>query len=320
MADRTRVGSLLILPALALALTSCTSSTQSRQASDAPSTSTTTHDPRSATSHNFAATPTGRLITRTIPGGSTGFAPRPAVIYLPPAAQTHPSERFPVLLLLHGTKGGPTNWDTSGRAAEALNRFAATHGGKAPVVLMPDINGSLHDDTECIRTTRGGNVERYLLDVVPAWIRTHLPVSASARSWGVEGASEGGTCAMVLALRASRTFSFVGDFSGLRRPTVGDTDDPAATIARLFGGSRTAYDAHDPTVLLRRHRYPRLSAWLECGASDTAVVADQRAVGALARRSLHAVHTSTTPGRHSWSVWRTAFASALPRFWARGGA
>ncbi len=259
----------------------------------------------------------GQVFTRQIPGGSTGFTPRPAVIYLPPAARTHPHERFPVLVLLHGTTGHPTDWITLGRAAQTLDRFAAAHGGRAPVVVMPDINGSLRDDTECIRTTGGGDVERYLLDVLPAWIRRHLPVSGSARSWGIAGLSEGGTCALILGLRGAATWSFIGDFSGLRRVTVGDTDDPTATIAQLFGGSRTAYDAHDPGLLMRHHRYRELSVWFECGARDTPVVADQTALATIARRSVRSVHASTTPGSHSWAIWRTSLAAALPWFWTR---
>ena len=223
-----------------------------------------------------------------------------------------------MLVLLHGTEGSPSNWVTRGGARQTLDAFAAAHGGRAPVVVMPDINGSLHDDTECVRTKSGANVERYLQVVVPAWIRTHLPVEGRTH-WGIAGLSEGGTCALVLGLRGTPGWSFIGDFSGLRRITVGDTDNATATIKQLFGGSRAAYDAHDPSLLLSHHRYPKLSIWFECGASDTPVVRDQAALARLARRSVRAVHATTTPGSHSWSVWRATLASALPWFWAHSG-
>jgi S-formylglutathione hydrolase FrmB len=257
----------------------------------------------------------GRVVTRSIPGGSSGFRARPAIIWLPPALATQPTWRPPVLELLHGTPGAPTNWVDLGAARTTLNAFAAAHGGRAPIVVMPDINGTARGDTECTRTPYGGNVEQYLAVDLPRWVETHYRVS-SAR-WAVAGVSEGGTCSAMLALRNRSRFAVFGDLSGLARPTVGHTDDSTTTIRILFRGSRSAYDRHDPLWLLDHSRYPTLSGWIEYGADDAAVRSASTRLAAAAHTAGIDVRETAAAGRHSWSVWRPALAAMLPWLWRR---
>lgn len=253
----------------------------------------------------------GQLLVRSIPGVTSGFAARPAIVYLPPSTRTDPHRHLPVLVLLHGTSGGPTDWLRKARLAPLLAAFAAAHGGAAPIVVMPDINGALHADTECV-----GPAERYLTEDVPRWISAHVPAAGGHASWAVAGLSEGGTCALMLSLRHPRVFPTFGDFGGLARPTVGSFDAPAATVRELFGGSRTAYDEHDPGWLLTRHRYPMLTGWFECGATDP-TRRDQDTMVRLSRAAALSVVARTTPGGHNWSVWRRATVQLLSWFWAR---
>jgi S-formylglutathione hydrolase FrmB len=200
-----------------------------------------------------------------------------------------------------------------------FDAFARTHGGRAPLVVMPDINGARRQDTECVRTPSGGDVERYLTVDVPRWIAGHLPVTRNHRRWAIAGLSEGGTCAMMLALRHRREFAAFGDLSGLARPTVSDRDDPGRTVRVLFRGSTSDYDRHDPLWLLSHHRYPGLSGWLACGALDRSVRIDQQAVTALARRARITVREDVVPGGHAWKVWRAELRKMLPWLWSLVG-
>jgi S-formylglutathione hydrolase FrmB len=256
------------------------------------------------------------VLTRVIPGTLSGFAARPARVYLPPAYRTQPHRRFPVLELLHGTNGSPGDWLRRGAAKASLDAFAARHGGAAPIVVMPDINGRLQDDTECVRSRTGASVERYLTEDVPNYVRAHFP-AADRKHWSVAGLSEGGTCAVMLALRHPRTLAVFGEFSGLTRATVGETDDTADTVAQLFGGSRAAYDRHDPLWLLRHHSYRGLSGFFVSGAQDAATRAAQSQLVAASRRAGIAVQASLLPGSHSWAVWSVALRAMLPWLWAR---
>lgn len=327
MADRARRGlgragtTLAALVGLAVTAGCTSAAPPPRPVSSAlarPSRTSTRSRPRPASTPPVRAadrTSGGRLVTRTIPGGGSGFRARPAVIWLPPALRTQRAWRPPVLELLHGTPGAPTNWVELGGARATLDAFAAAHGGRAPIVVMPDINGSVRGDSECIRTPSGDRVEQYLTVDLPRWVRAHY--RTSGRRWAIAGVSEGGTCSAMLALRHPSQYAAFGDLSGLGRPTVGDVDDSATTMRILFGGSRAAYDRHDPFWLLAHHRYPTLSGWVEYGADDVAVRSASTRLAAAARTAGAGVHETVAAGRHSWSVWRPALGAMLPWLWWR---
>jgi S-formylglutathione hydrolase FrmB len=260
----------------------------------------------------------GRLLLRRIPGLTSHFRARRAYVWLPPVLSERSSVRLPVVLLLHGLPGHPADWVRKGDAVRTLDAFAAKHGGRAPIVVMPDINGATRADTECITTKYGADVERYLTVDVPRWVRAHYPTRTDGR-WGVAGLSEGGTCAAMLALRHPDEFSVFGDFSGLARPTLGDTDDPATTIRVLFHGDRAAYERHDPMWLLAHHRYPHGAGWLEYGRQDVKGAAAAKSIAGAARRARLTIRVSSVPGRHEWTVWQAAFRSMLPWLWQRIG-
>ena len=142
------------------------------------------------------------------------------------------------------------DWADGGEAAATADAWAAQHRGVAPVLVMPDINGSLTADTECVDSPVG-NAETYLTVDVPAAVQQRFGTTPPGRSWALAGLSEGGACAIMLALRHPDLFGTFGDFGGLSGPRVGESDDDtAATVAELFGGSRQEFAAHEPADLL----------------------------------------------------------------------
>jgi S-formylglutathione hydrolase FrmB len=254
------------------------------------------------------------LIKVTIPGRISGFTGRHAYVYLPPdALKPHPA-RLPLLELLHGTPGSPRDWATRGGVERAVNTLAAHQSGAAPITVIPDINGAEQGDSECIRAGNA-DVEEYLISDVPDWVAAQYPVSTDHRRWSIAGISEGGTCAVMLALRHAQDFPVFGDLSGLARPTVGDSDAPAATIKRLFGGSRAEYNRHDPLWLLRHDNFHGMSGWLFYGARESVVGAAVRQVAQLSRRAGIDTRTLVLPGGHSWPTWSAAMQRFLPWLW-----
>lgn len=279
----------------------------------AAASGTATSSPASAAS---GVVPQGTVLSRVIPGGASGFTGRPAWIYLPPVLSLHPNTVLPVLELLHGTPGGPHDWLTEGHLAQAANAFAAQHGGAAPVIVMPDINGSKHADSECV-TVAGADVEQYLTVQVPDYLRTHLPAERGQLRLTVAGLSEGGMCSAMLALRHPSEYPLFGDMSGLGRPTVGRTDDPALTVQDIFGGSAAAYDAHDPLWILARQKFPGLAGWFVCGQGDVHTCTAQKLLAPAARAAGVAVTTSVAAGKHDWQLWSTALPHFLAWMWGR---
>lgn len=258
----------------------------------------------------------GRLLRVRIPGRTSGFVPRAAYVYLPPAVTSGKAKNLPVLELLHGTPGSPRDWVTKGGIAGILGRFAATHHGEAPVTVMPDINGSQRGDSECVHAMTG-DIEQYLTADVPNWVKSRYPVSENPRRWSIAGISEGGMCSVMLALRHPSQFTTFAELSGLARPTIGRTDDPAATVRELFGGSLTAYDQHDPEWLLQHHTYRGMSGWFGFGTRETTVAADERTVANSAADAQVDVNVVAAPGGHSWRMWSAQVRRLLPWIWAR---
>ena len=262
----------------------------------------------------------GEIAAVTIPTRHSGFTARQALVYVPPAWFHRPRPRLPVVVLLHGTPGMPSDWFGPGRAAATADAFAAAHGGTAPILVAPDINGTEDADTECVDSPLG-KVETALTVDLPAFVQSTFRTQPTGRAWAVAGLSEGGACATMLALRHPTLFETFGDYAGLAGPRVGDTnDDTASTVSGLFGGSQQAFRAHEPSALLTTRRFPRLGGWFEVGDADAEPYAAQQALVPLARRSGITVCSVVVPGGgHTFDVFAAGFADSLPWTAARLG-
>jgi len=239
---------------------------------------------------------------------SGGFDPRPARIYLPPAYLVTPRPALPVLVLLSGQPGATTDWLRFGQLPPAVDRFASRHGGLAPVVVMPDHLGSALANPLCL-DSRLGTVETYLAVDVPAWVRSHLQVAAEPAAWAIGGFSQGGTCALQLAVRAPAVYPTFLSIAGQREPTLGER---ALTVDRAFGGDRAAFAAVNPLDILARSRFPDSAGLIVAGEQDTRYRPDALAVFRACRQAGIDVGWRELPGGHSWAVWRPALPAALP--------
>ncbi|MFC4948962.1 alpha/beta hydrolase [Pseudonocardia sp. GCM10023141] len=259
----------------------------------------------------------GQVVPVDLPGTVSGFAARQARVYLPPAWSVKPRPTLPVVMLLHGTPGDPANWTDGGAAQTTADAWAAQHHGVAPVLVMPDINGSLTADTECVDSPVG-NAETYLTVDVPAAVQKVFGTAAPGPQWAIAGLSEGGTCAIMLALRHPALFSAFGDFGGLVGPRVGESNsDTADTITQLFGGSQQAFEAHEPAALLRSTRFPSLGGWFQVGTDDAEPLAGTRELVPLAKAAGISSCLVEMPGQgHTFDVWSAAFRQSLP--WLAG--
>ncbi|MCE0763715.1 esterase family protein [Pseudonocardia kujensis] len=252
----------------------------------------------------------GRISEVTVPGTVSGFAARPAWVYLPPAYLTSPRPRLPVLELVAGQPGGPEDWLLAGRLAEVMDSFAAAHAGLAPVVVVPDATGSDLANTLCL-DSRLGNAETYLARDVPDWAAANLQVAPGPLAIG--GFSFGGTCALQLALRHPDTFPTFLDVSGQAEPTLGDRP---STVAAAFGGDDGAFDQVTPLSELRRRTYPALHGTLIVGRDDDTYRPQAEQVAAASRAAGATLALVELPAGHSWSLASQALGAALP--WLAG--
>lgn len=263
----------------------------------------------------------GVVTTTALPGKRSGFVGRPGTIYVPPAWFARPRPELPVVVLLHGTPGTPQDWLDGGQAAATADAYAAAHGGMAPILVMPDVNGTIDGDSECVDGP-GGKVETYLTVDVPGFVEQVFHTAPPGRGWAVAGLSEGGSCSLMLALRHPDLFATFGDYAGLAGPRAGDTNaDTDSAVSQLFGGSEQAFAAHEPADLLAARRFPELGGWFEVGDADPEPAAAADTLVPAARRAGISTCEVVVPGGgHTFALFSQAFSDSLPWMAGRLGA
>lgn len=250
----------------------------------------------------------GAVTEATIPGTASGFVGRPAQVYLPPAYFTSPRPLLPVLVLLAGQPGAPTDWVVSGRMPVVADAFAARHAGLAPVIVVADPIGEPLGNTLCVDSARG-NARTYLAEDVPDWIRANLQVDTGPRSMAIGGLSFGGTCALQMALSDPQLYPTFLDLSGQGEPTIGTHAD---TVAHFFGGDEKAFRAHNPTDLLATRRFPGTAGAFVFGSKDSEYGPAARRLHEAALRAGIDSHLTEVPGGHSYAVWSAGLERELP--------
>ena len=253
----------------------------------------------------------GATLEVSIPGNNLRFTPRPAYVWVPPAWFGRTQPKLPVIILMHGTPGAPSDWTRASFADATSLAFAEQHKGVAPILVMPDINGSPFGDSECVNSTKFGAIETYLTKTVPAFMRKNFNASTAPGSIATAGLSEGGTCAMTLALTNSKDIPVFANYSGLESPTYLQ-DKPEQTIQALFGGSQANYNAHNPPYLLAHQHFTGMAGWFEAGAQDAEALPAARALQPLAAKAGIDTCIATPPGAHSFDFWTQAFRDSLP--------
>jgi enterochelin esterase-like enzyme len=206
----------------------------------------------------------GEQGSQSIP--SPGFAARPAGIYLPPAALVKNAPPLPVVLFMMGYPGNPDPSYIGG----VLDRFAAQHGGLAPIAVVADQIGT-KGDPACADSTTFGTAETYITDVVPAWIRSHLNVLQDPKYWTIGGYSNGGACAFKYAAQYPELFGNLLVVSGDEYPGV---EIQQQTIDQVFGGDAAAFERAKPTSILAANpgRYSSMTAVFTVGGDDPTFV------------------------------------------------
>jgi S-formylglutathione hydrolase FrmB len=252
--------------------------------------------------------PAGRYGPVDIPGTGVGFAAAQAYLWLPPDFDIVPHANLSVMVMLPGWPGNAQDWTRAGGVTELANRWARAHGGHAPVMVFIDENGAKGHDTECVNSIEG-RAESYLVRSVPLFLIQTLGITPDPSRWALVGYSEGGTCAITLALRHPGLYGRFVDIAGDLAPNY--WGGPASTLRTLFAGSMTGEELHTPVWLLQRHRYPGMVGWLAASNSDAVRhYADQLAVEAAGAGV--EVQTFNSAGGHTWTYARQAFARIYP--------
>jgi S-formylglutathione hydrolase FrmB len=253
----------------------------------------------------------GATLEVPIPGKNLRFAPRPAYVWVPPAWFGRTQPKLPVIVLMHGTPGQPSDWTRASFADATSLAFAEQHNGVAPILVMPDINGSLTGDSECVDSALYGQVETYLTQTVPAYMLKNFNARTTPGSFALAGLSEGGMCATMMALNHPKEFPVFANYSGDAAP-VYQTFSTQQTISDLFEGSTATFNAHNPPYLLTHQKYPGMAGWFAAGAQDSQALRAAHTLQPLAASAGIATCITTPPGKHSFDFWTQAYQDSLP--------
>lgn len=271
----------------------------------------------------FAAAPTGarlptggvqagQLRSITLPGAASGIS-RGGLVYLPPQyfEKQYQHTRFPVVELLHGTPGRPSDWVVHLHVTSILDHLIGSHAMGPVILVMPTSNNG-RQFQECVNAP-GALDDTYISQDVPTVVRHLFRASTVPAEWGVAGYSSGGYCAANLALRHPGGYGAAGMMDGYVRPT----DGPAAAALHY---NQAAENANDPLMRasrLSRNASPLPSFWLSAGTGNGADMAAARAFVS----ALHGVEQvpifRELGAAHNFYAWRPALPHLLSWMWTQ---
>ncbi len=110
-------------------------------------------------------------------------------------------EKYPVLYLLHGFSADCTDW----LRGSAIERYAQA---RHLAVVMPSGGNSFYQDLPS-----GAHYAGFVLDELPAFVRSVFPISAKRKYNYIAGLSMGGYGAVMLALRRPSQYSAMASLS-----------------------------------------------------------------------------------------------------------
>ncbi len=254
----------------------------------------------------------GDTIEIHIPNTLSKFQAADAFVWVPPIWFKSPEPSLPVIEMISGVPGQPSDWTRASYADTTSTNFARKHGGVSPILVMPDANGPT-GDSECANSKLAGNAETYLTQDIPNFMRAEFDAATGPKSFAVAGLSAGGTCAVTLSLRNPKIFPTFADYSGYLEPSF-QNDDQQQTIQDLYGGSKANFEAHAPDYLMTHNTYPTISGWFEAGQQDPGVliVAHQLHDFAVNQAKFAQTCLLTEPGGHDFAFWTVAFQNSLP--------
>jgi enterochelin esterase-like enzyme len=241
-----------------------------------------------------------------------GAATRSYSIYLPPSYYTLDdlTQRYPVVYLLHGSPGGPTDWFAAGHAGQTLDTLIAAGLTRETIVVSPDGNGPVYRVSAWVNSfDQRQRMEDAIATDLVAYIDRHYRTLPDAADRMIGGLSEGGFGAVNIALHRPDVFSRVLCVSGF---FMADTN---AVFGR--GSQSVNYRRYNsPAVYLQSAQGQKaarqLTFVLGLGKLDGKYFqAGLAFAGELTSYGMN-VHVVQNDGGHSWLLWGQMLGQSLP--------
>lgn len=157
-------------------------------------------------------------------------------VSLPPGYAQQPLERYPVIFLLHGGHGNPTDWFTKGAALPVIEQLYTE--GKLPpsIIITPDGNdlrgSSRFFDPQYIDGSNG-RVSTAIGEELVRVVQSRYRTLSTPEFWAIGGLSSGGWGALNVGLHHTEHFSTLFSHSGYFRDRSGLQNSPMIYVNLL---------------------------------------------------------------------------------------
>jgi len=204
-----------------------------------------------------------------------------------------------LLILLHGVYGGHWVWSHKAgvhRTAQAMLTAGEIH----PLVIAMPSDGLSRDGSAYLTWPGAEDVERWIVEEVPAIARLAAPALQPDARIAIAGLSMGGYGALRLGAKYAPRFSAISAHSSITqiREMEDFVEDPLAEY--LTCGPPAELSA---LHWLEAHRDLLPPLRFDCGTEDDLIAGNRNLHQALRRQNI-AHEYAEFPGAHVWSYWQ----------------
>jgi enterochelin esterase family protein len=213
-------------------------------------------------------------------------------VYTPPGYETATTEKYPLLVLQHGSGDRHETWVTHGKAHWILDNLIAAKKAVPMIVMMIDGHplGMVPRDQADRRGASLAAFKTELLSEALPLVEQLYRVRPEREQRAITGLSMGGWQSLSTGMTHLDKFAWIGSFSGAvdEKEIQSALDDPTGTNAKL--------------KLL----------WIACGEKDFLLERNEQLTTTLKAKGIQH-EWRLTPGDHSWPVWRDYLAEFTPK-------
>ncbi|MEH1932500.1 MAG: alpha/beta hydrolase-fold protein [Nostoc sp.] len=220
-------------------------------------------------------------------------------VSLPPGYKQNLKQSYPVIFLLHGGHGYPSDWfiQNKGQALKTVEQLYTT--GKLPpsIIITPDGNdkrGSSPYRDPAYIDGPNGKVSTAVGDELVKVVQSRYRTLTNPDFWAIGGLSSGGWGAMNVGLHNLDHFSILFSHSGYFQDKSGPINSPISYIK---------------SIPLQAQK--RLRIYLDSGESDIQEIDEaERFTKVLNNLKIYNSFRQF-PGSHTWQYWREHLADSL---------
>jgi len=243
---------------------------------------------------------------------------RHAMVYTPPAYETHPKERYPVLYLQHGGGEDESGWTRQGKANFILDNLIAAGKAKPMVIVMangyarragqpaPDLAGKSFGSPEMRRAMEDmmSAFEDDMTQALIPFIDSTFRTTADRDHRAMAGLSMGGMQTFHVTFDHLDLFSYIGGFSGAANVFAMGNDQLDTKTA--FNGAIA-----DPAAFAKRVHL----LWVGVGTNEPARMKEgiEKLHTSLDESKIQHVFYESPGTDHEWQTWRRDLNDFAPR-------